>query len=35
LALLPYSTNLQGNLDGALGYWAGYATDTYHVKVDK
>ena len=33
LAVMPYSTNLEGNLDGALGYFAGYATDVYKIRV--
>ena len=34
LALIPYSNNVTGNLDGALGYWFGYGTTTYELRVE-
>lgn len=33
VALLPYSTNLQGNIRGGLGYWFGYGTRTYETVI--
>ena len=32
-ALLPYSSNLKGNIDGGLGYWFGYGTAAYTVVI--
>ena len=32
-ALLPYSSNLKGNINGGLGYWFGYGVTTYAIKV--
>lgn len=34
IALIPYSSNLQGNIQGGLGYWFGYGTSTYSVKIE-
>ena len=32
-ALLPYSSNLKGNIDGGLGYWFGYGVAAYTVVI--
>lgn len=32
-ALLPYSSNLKGNIQGALGYFFGYGVTTYTTKI--
>lgn len=32
-ALLPYSSNLKGNINGALGYWFGYGISTYTAVI--
>lgn len=32
-ALLPYSSNLKGNIDGGLGYWFGYGVADYTVVI--
>lgn len=34
VALIPYSSNLQGNIQGGLGYWFGYGTSTYAVRIE-
>jgi hypothetical protein len=34
LALIPYSYNVVGNLDGALGYWFGYGVTKYELKIE-
>ena len=34
LALIPYANNVVGNLDGALGYWFGYGTTKYELKIE-
>lgn len=33
VALLPYSSNMPGNIDGALGYWFGYGVTTYSISI--
>jgi len=35
LALIPYSDNVVGNLDGALGYWFGYGVTKYELSIKK
>ena len=32
-AVLPYSSNLKGNVNGALGYFFGYGVTTYTAKI--
>ena len=32
-AVLPYSSNLKGNVTGALGYFFGYGITTYTAKI--
>ena len=34
-SLIPYTTNLKGNLTGALGYFFGYGITEYEVRVEK
>lgn len=34
VALLPYSNNLKGNIHGALGYWFGYGTKEYELRIE-
>lgn len=34
-ALIPYSSNLKGNIDGALGYWFGYGVTSYSLTIKK
>jgi len=34
VALIPYSSNLQGNIQGGLGYWFGYGTSSYAVRIE-
>ena len=34
LALIPYSNNVTGNLDGALGYWCGYGSSVKTILVE-
>lgn len=33
IALLPYNSNMTGNIDGALGYWFGYGITAYSVPI--
>ena len=33
-SLLPYTTNLKGNVSGGLGYFFGYGITTYAVKIE-
>lgn len=32
-ALIPYSSNMKGNIDGGLGYWFGYGVNTYTAVI--
>ena len=32
-AIIPYSSNLKGNIDGGLGYWFGYGITTYTAVI--
>ena len=34
LALIPYSDNVVGNLNGTLGYWFGYGVTKYELKIE-
>jgi hypothetical protein len=33
VALLPYSSNMTGNIEGGLGYWFGYGVSTYGLRI--
>ncbi|MGO5243946.1 hypothetical protein ACTQ16_01355 [Prevotella sp. LCP21S3_D2] len=33
IPLMPVNTNLKSNVHGALGYWQGYGSSFYEVRI--